>query len=131
MTEASHKKQPSSRQAGGDAGKHSGAKKAPAMPDRNSPEARKKRASVVRVARAKQDISVEVIRQNQLCDDLMKRADAALAQSDARARKLAGQREIVTRINMTARTLRTLIRLLAQNRLQLWMIDDNAINDEE
>jgi len=85
-----------------------------------------------RMARAKQDVSVEVIRQNQLCDDLMRRADAALAQSEARAKKLAGQREIAARIGVVSRTLRTVVRILAQNRLQLWMIDDDAIeNDEE
>lgn len=82
-----------------------------------------------RIARAKSDLSVSVIQYNHAIDRMMGKMEEALRECRALAAKFASQRELSARSKMTDRVINSSLKMVANNRLQLWMIDDRGLEE--
>ena len=82
-----------------------------------------------RIARAKSDLSVSVIQYNHAIDRMMGKMEEALRECRALAAKFASQRELSARSKMTDRVINSSLKMVASNRLQLWMIDDRGLEE--
>ena len=76
-------------------------------------------------SRSKSDVTVAVVRQNQAIDHMT----SLLSLCASNAALYDGQRELSARSGMTVRVLKSSINMLSQNKLKLWMIDEDALSN--
>lgn len=77
--------------------------------------------------RQKSRVTSSVLRYNHTMVKLMTQMNDGLKAVADFVREMDGQRELQTRMAMTVRAMNSMLRLLAQGKLHLWMIDDDAI----
>lgn len=80
-------------------------------------------------SRSKSDVTVAVVRQNQAIDHLIDEMTNLLSLCASNAALYDGQRELSARSGMTVRVLKSSINMLSQNKLKLWMIDEDALSN--
>lgn len=82
-----------------------------------------------RIAKAKSDMSVNVIQYNHAIDKMMQSMGEAMRMCRALSEKFGTQRELMARARMNERVMNSSLKMLANNRLQLWMIDDRGLEE--
>ena len=82
-----------------------------------------------KVAKAKSDISVNLIQHNKATEKLVKSLEEALATCKAISPKFGNQRELLARSRMTERVIVSSLKMIASNKLALWMINDREIEE--
>lgn len=82
-----------------------------------------------KVAKAKSDISVNLIQHNKATEKLVKSLEEALASCRALSVKFGNQRELLARSRMTERVINSSLKMISSNRLALWMINDREIEE--
>ena len=93
--------------------------------------AKMKKAENERIRKAKADMTVKVIQQNQAVDQLVKDIEKTMITCKDIGAAYDGQRELVARTNMMLRVMASAIGMLQTNKLKLWMIDEKAIEEAE
>ena len=83
-----------------------------------------------RLAKARSGMSIDVIQYNHVMKKLIGEMEKSLDACKQYVSKFGNQRQLVTRSKMTERVINSAIRLLNNNKLQLWMIDDGVLDDE-
>lgn len=76
---------------------------------------------------SKADITVAIVRQNQVIDHVIEEIGKALQMCASNSQKYDGQRELLARSKMEMRVLKSSMSMLAQSKLKLWMIDEDAL----
>lgn len=82
-----------------------------------------------RIAKAKSDMSVSVIQYNHAIDKMMQGMGEAMRMCRALSEKFGTQRELMARTRMNERVMNSSLKMLANNKLQLWMIDDRGLEE--
>lgn len=82
-----------------------------------------------RIAKAKSDMSVGVIQYNHAVNRMVQKMTEALAICQELSAKFANQRELAARARMTERVIGSSLKMIASNRLQLWMIDERGLEE--
>ena len=82
-----------------------------------------------RIAKAKSDMSVSVIQYNHAIDKMMQGMGDALRACRALSEKFGTQRELLARTRMNERVINSSLKMVANNKLQLWMIDDRGLEE--
>lgn len=82
-----------------------------------------------RIAKAKSDMSVNVIQYNHAIDKMMHGMGEAMRMCRALSEKFGTQRELMARARMNERVMNSSLKMLANNKLQLWMIDDRGLEE--
>ena len=83
-----------------------------------------------KVAKAKSDISVNLIQYNKATEKIVKSLEEeALAACKALSPKFGNQRELLARSRMTERVIVSSLKMIAGNKLALWMINDREIEE--
>lgn len=82
-----------------------------------------------RIARAKSDMSVSVIQYNHAIDKMMQSMGDALKACHALSERFGTQRELLARTRMNERVINSSLKMVANNKLQLWMIDDRGLEE--
>jgi hypothetical protein len=82
-----------------------------------------------KVAKVKSDISVNLIQRNKAPEKLVKSLEDALATCKVLSPKFGNQRELLARSRMTERVIVSSLKMIANNRLALWMITDREIEE--
>jgi hypothetical protein len=85
----------------------------------------------LKISKAKELMTVNVIQHNKVFDKLRNQLKDALIVANTDNEKFINQRELYMRNKMLERTLASCLRLVEQNRLQFYMIDENTLNIEE
>lgn len=75
------------------------------------------------------DLSVIVIQQNKEIEKLLKSMMQSLNMCNENMNKYKSQRELLARTEMTRRVIYSSINMLEKNKLRLYMIDENSLND--
>ena len=75
------------------------------------------------------DLSVIVIQQNKEIEKLLKNMIQSLNMCNENMNKYKSQRELLARTEMTRRVIYSSINMLEKNKLRLYMIDENSLND--
>ena len=88
-----------------------------------------KRERDEKVAKAKSDISVNLIQYNKATEKIVKSLEEALAACKALSPKFGNQRELLARSRMTERVIVSSLKMIAGNKLALWMINDREIEE--
>ena len=83
-----------------------------------------------RISRRKADMTVNVIKHNQAIDKLIKEMLNGLRDCLAISKDFEGQRMLFSRAKMQERVLNAALKMISQNKLQLWMIDDSALEND-
>ena len=82
-----------------------------------------------KVAKAKSDISVNLIQYNKATEKIVKSLEEALVACKALSSKFGNQRELLARSRMTERVIVSSLKMIANNKLALWMINDREIEE--
>ena len=82
-----------------------------------------------RLAKARSGMSIDVIQYNHVMKKLIGEMEKSLDACKQYVSKFGNQRQLVVRSKMTERVISSAIRLLSNNKLQLWMIDDKQIEE--
>ena len=88
-----------------------------------------KRERDEKVAKAKSDISVNLIQYNKATEKIVKSLEEARVACKALSPKFGNQRELLARSRMTERVIVSSLKMIANNRLALWMINDREIEE--
>ena len=83
-----------------------------------------------KVQRQKSKVAASVLQYNHIIVRLMNQVSDGLKAIAGFSVEMDGQRELQMRMAMTARAMNSTLRLLSQGKLQLWMIDEQAISDK-
>ena len=84
-----------------------------------------------KMRKAKAELTVNVIKQNQAIDSLVGSIETAMGVCRDMAGSYNGQRELIARTNMALRVMASAIGMLRTNKLKLWMIDDRALPSDD
>lgn len=85
----------------------------------------------MKISKAKEVMTVNIIKHNRTFDRLTTQLKEALVVASNDSNTFADQRELYMRNKMLERTVASCLRLIEQNRLQFYMIDENSLNIEE
>ena len=88
-----------------------------------------KRERQEKIAKAKSDMTVGVIQYNHAIDKMMQGMGEALRACRALSEKFGTQRELLARARMNERVINSSLKMMANNKLQLWMIDDRGLEE--
>ena len=78
-----------------------------------------------------QMLTVSVIRHNHAVDRLISQISDGLRECISLSEGFEGQRTLFARAKQTERVLNAALKMISQNKMQLWMIDDAAIADSD
>jgi hypothetical protein len=92
---------------------------------------RRCRQAEEKMRKAKAELTVNVIKQNQAIDSLVGSIETAMGVCRDMAGSYNGQRELIARTNMALRVMASAIGMLRTNKLKLWMIDDRALPSDD
>lgn len=82
-------------------------------------------------SRERAGITVSLLRQNQAIDRLVKQIEGTMAECQSLSKTYGSQRELLTRTAMMMRVMHSAAGMLVNNKLKLWMIDENALGEEQ
>lgn len=82
----------------------------------------------LKISKAKELMTVDIIKHNRVFDKLANQLKDALVTAGNDNKTFANQRELYMRNKMLERTVLSCLKLLEQNRLQFYMIDENALD---
>ena len=82
-----------------------------------------------KVAKVKSNLSVSLIQHNKATEKLVKSLEEALVACKELSVKFGNQRELLARSRMTERVINSSLKMIANNKLQLWMINDREIEE--
>ena len=81
--------------------------------------------------RERAGITVNLLRQNQAIDKLVQQIQGTMAECQTLSKTYGTQRELLARTAMMMRVMHSAAGMLVNNKLKLWMIDENALGEEE
>lgn len=84
----------------------------------------------LKINKRKEELTVNVIQYNRTMEQFKKDTQDMLVNCSKLASSFTNQRELMARSKMVERVLVSALNMINNNKLQLWMIDDNAIEDE-
>lgn len=84
----------------------------------------------IKVNKAKEDLSVNIIQYNHKIKDILQRMSVMIQECIDSDKSFNGQRELLSRNKMNIRVLNSAIKMLDNNQLQLWMIDDKSLEEK-
>ena len=82
------------------------------------------------ISRRKSDMTVSIIQHNQVISKVIRQMAEALAECERNSAAFDGQRMLLARVKMQERVLNSALRMMEQNKIQFWMIDDAALEEE-
>lgn len=82
----------------------------------------------MQISKAKELMTVNVIKHNRVFDKLSNQLKEALFVAENDEKTFQNQRELYMRNKMLTRTIISCLRLVEQNRLQFYMIDENSLD---
>lgn len=82
----------------------------------------------MQISKAKELMTVNVIKHNRVFDKLSNQLKEALFVAENDEKIFQNQRELYMRNKMLTRTIISCLRLVEQNRLQFYMIDENSLD---
>jgi len=82
-----------------------------------------------KVAKTKSDLSVMVIKHNKATEKLLQDLQAALVACRTLSTQFGNQRELLARSRMTERVINSSLKMIASNKLALWMINEKEIEE--
>lgn len=82
----------------------------------------------MQISKAKELMTVNVIKHNRAFDKLSNQLKEALSVAENDEKTFQNQRELYMRNKMLTRTIISCLRLVEQNRLQFYMIDENSLD---
>lgn len=82
----------------------------------------------MQISKAKELMTVNVIKHNRAFDKLSNQLKEALFVAENDEKTFQNQRELYMRNKMLTRTIISCLRLVEQNRLQFYMIDENSLD---
>lgn len=81
----------------------------------------------IKMGKAKEETTVNIIKYNRNIGNLLSELKNGLNMIVSERKKLENHRDISARIKMTERVISSTIKLISQNKLQFFMIDENAL----
>lgn len=85
----------------------------------------------VNISKKKQELTVDIIRYNRVIDDLKKNIIKSINLcNDISEKTFGSQRELIARKRMNERVLVSALKMIENNQLYLWMIDEVALNEK-
>ncbi len=84
-----------------------------------------------RISRRKSDLTVQIIKYKHATDKMTAQLLDCLRECIGLSKSFEGQRMLFARAKMQERVMNAALKAMSQNGLQLWMIDDHALEDEE
>jgi len=85
----------------------------------------------IRIGKAKEELTVKIIQHNKIFDKLAKDMQSAICKAVESEKDFANQRELYMRTKMLERIISSGVKLMKQNRLQLYMISEDNLGVEE
>ena len=85
----------------------------------------------LKISKAKELVTVDIIKHNKVFNKLTNQLKEALVVAENDSKTFANQRELYMRNKMLERTIASCLRLIEQNRLQFYMIDENSLEINE
>lgn len=85
----------------------------------------------LKISKAKELVTVDIIKHNKVFNKLINQLKEALVVAENDSKTFANQRELYMRNKMLERTIASCLRLIEQNRLQFYMIDENSLEINE
>lgn len=92
--------------------------------------AQQRRQEELRVQQNRNRVSVGLLRYNHVIAKVTNQLNDALKAVSELSPEFNGQRELQMRSQMALRVMNSALRMLVQNKLQLWMIDDDSLRNE-
>lgn len=74
-------------------------------------------------------MTVKVIQYNHVIDEVASSINSAIAKAQKISVDFGNQRELLSRSRMTERVIGASLKMLSNNKLQLWMINDREIEE--
>ena len=93
-------------------------------------EKAEKKARQASISKKKSDMSVKIIQHNQVITKVIRQMAEALAECERNSAAFNGQRVLLARAKMQERVLNSALRMMEQNKMQFWMIDDAALEND-
>lgn len=85
----------------------------------------------LKVNKEKEELTVDIIQYNHKIEKLLQQMSLMIHECDNIDKsKFVFQRELLSRNRMNMRVINSAIKMIHDNKLQLWMIDDKAIEDK-
>lgn len=81
------------------------------------------------ISRAKQEMTVSLLRYNKAVDHAVQQMADLMREFMALSPAFDGQRELYARAKMQERVMNSALKMVAGNRMSLWMIDDRALRE--
>lgn len=95
---------------------------------KNNNEQKKVDEFKIKVNKEKEELTVDIIQYNHKMESLLQQMALMIQECDKIDKsKFSFQRELLSRNRMNIRVINSAIKMMDNNKLQLWMIDDNAI----
>ena len=96
---------------------------------KSSDDKKKSTEKKSQIDRAKSDMTVKVIQYNHAIDGIISSINGAFAKAQEISVGFGNQRELLSRSRMTERVIGASLKMLSNNKLQLWMINDREIEE--
>lgn len=96
---------------------------------KSSDDKKKSTEKKSQIDRAKSDMTVKVIQYNHVIDEVASSINSAIAKAQKISVDFGNQRELLSRSRMTERVIGASLKMLSNNKLQLWMINDREIEE--
>lgn len=84
----------------------------------------------LKINKAKEDLSVQIIQYNHKIKDVLQKMSVMIQECMDSDKSFVGQRELLSRNKMNIRVLNSAIKMLDNNQLQLWMIDEKTLEEK-
>lgn len=85
----------------------------------------------VKINKEKQELTIDIIQYNHKMDNLLKQMALMMQECDKIDKlKFTFQRELLSRNKMNMRVINSAIKMIDNNKLQLWMIDENVLEEK-
>lgn len=81
----------------------------------------------LKIGKAKEDLTVSVIQCNKLLNNMQKQLADCYKKCSAISQGFENQTELVARCNMVLRLLTSCTKMIGQQKMQLWMINEDEI----
>lgn len=92
---------------------------------------KKQQQNLEKINKAKEQLTVNVIQYNHIIEKLKKSILQSMSNCELISKKhFNNQRELIARKRMTQRVLNSTLKMLDNNKLYLWMIDEEIIKQE-
>lgn len=92
---------------------------------------KKQQQNLEKINKAKEQLTVNVIQYNHIIEKLKKSILQSVSNCELISKKhFNNQRELIARKRMTQRVLNSTLKMLDNNKLYLWMIDEEIIKQE-